>query len=156
MNMINISLFDYPGREDKYLEDLNNIYKAYQKKVSGEEEFENIELLHKMAWLEHRRWNAFTRIKGFRHTNKYDAYAVAGKQGSYKQMDIKLHPCLVECEKDGIKAAISTKGIIDESTIFQRAKDQREDFDLLDEMSYDLYEKNYNGYDFKQYDYPVS
>lgn len=155
MNMIDISLFDYPGCEDKYLKDLNDIYEAYQNKVSRKGKFENIELLHRMAWLEHRRWNAFTRIKGFRHTDKYDTYAVAGKYGSYKQMDIKLHPCLVECEENGIKAVIGDNGIIDESTIFQRAKDKREDFDLLDELSYDLYEKNYNGYDFKQYDYPI-
>lgn len=154
MGMIDISLFDYPDSGDAYFEELEKIYKRYQEKISGKEKFEDLSLLHKMAWLEHRRWNAFTRIKGFRHTDKYDTYAVAGKNGSYKQMDIKLHPCLVECGKDGIKAAMTPEGKIEKKTIFM-CKDYT-NFDLLDELAYDLYEKKYNGYDFKAYDYPIS
>lgn len=117
---------------------------------------------HKLAWLEHRRWNAFTRVMGFRSTNAYLRYYHATGD-SVKHMELKLHPCLVECDKDGIRAQFLPDGTVDESTAF---RDQaRESFDALDRLSYDLYEhtyvddqgkeKRYNSYDYKQYDYPA-
>lgn len=161
MGMIKESLFDYPNAIESYNEKLAKSYAEYKAVVSGQVEFiskdqenEHLMLLHKMAWLEHRRWNAFTRVKGFRNTTDYDVYAVPGVIGSYKQMDIKLHPCLVECDQKGIRANISSKGEIDVESLFQC--DDRDDFDLLDDLSYDLYSKKYNDYDFKQYDYPIS
>lgn len=161
MGMIKESLFDYPNAIETYNEELAKSYAEYKAVVSGQVEFiskdqenEHLMLLHKMAWLEHRRWNAFTRVKGFRSTTDYDVYAVPGVIGSYKQMDIKLHPCLVECDQKGIKANVSSKGEIDVESLFQC--DNRDDFDLLDDLSYDLYSKKYNDYDFKQYDYPIS
>lgn len=160
MGMITHSLFDYPDDPEIYSEKLTNSYAEYKKVVSGQFEFksldqeiEHLKLLHRMAWLEHRRWNAFTRIKGFRGTTDYDVYAVPGVMGSYKQMDIKLHPCLVECGQNGIRANISSKGVIDVRSLFQC--NEHDDFDLLDDLSYDLYSKKYNDYDFKQYDYPI-
>lgn len=161
MGMIKESLFDYPNAIESYNEKLTKSYAEYKAVVSGQVEFiskdqenEHLMLLHKMAWLEHRRWNAFTRVKGFRGTTDYDVYAVPGVIGSYKQMDIKLHPCLVECDQKGIRANISSKGEIDVESLFQC--DNRDGFDLLDDLSYDLYSKKYNDYDFKQYDYPIS
>ena len=161
MGMIKESMFDYPNATEAYNEILAKSYSEYKAVVSGQVEFiskdqenEHLMLLHKMAWLEHRRWNAFTRVKGFRSTTDYDVYAVPGVIGSYKQMDIKLHPCLVECDQKGIRANISSKGEIDVESLFQC--DDRDDFDLLDDLSYDLYSKKYNDYDFKQYDYPIS
>ena len=53
-----------------------------------------------LQWLEHRRWCAFIRTMGFRQTFDYKKY-VASEQ-SHKHMDLKLHPCLVECNKNGI------------------------------------------------------
>lgn len=130
----------------------------YEKMIHGQIEFADdnakqahIQLMHKMAWLEHRRWNAFTRVKGFRHTGGYDVYS--GITGSYKQMDIKLHPCLVECDELGIRGVIDEKCQLDESTTFKVT--DPEQLDLLDELSYDLRKKGLNGYDFKMYDYPV-
>ena len=67
-------------------------------------------------------------------------------------MDLKLHPCLVECDKKGIRAVMLPTGQIDESTAL-RCEDNA-DLDRLDELSYDLYKKKLNGYNFKQYDYP--
>ena len=161
MGMITESLFDYPNDSEAHREKMEKSYAEYKKIVSGQFEFksqeqetEHLKLLHKMAWLEHRRWNAFTRVNGFRSTTDYDVYAVSGVIGSYKQMDIKLHPCLVECDQKGIRANISSKGVIDVGSFFQC--DDRDDFDLLDDLSYDLYSKKYNDYDFKQYDYPIS
>lgn len=160
MGMIHDSLFDHPGDQAMYYEKLADAYEEFKAVVSGQFELSSPEqaaahlaLLHKMAWLEHRRWSAFTRVKGFRGTADYDVYAVSGDMSSYKQMDLKLHPCLVECDQKGIRANISAKGVIDVQSLF-RCPD-RDDFDLLDDLSYDLYSKNYNNYDFKQYDYPI-
>lgn len=119
--------------------------------ISGEDEkAKRIQLLHRMAWLEHRRWNAFTRVMGFRHS---DDYAIYAKQtGSYKNMELRLHPCLVECDEAGIRAVMDEKGNVDEKTIF--TCEERSKLDLLDELSYDLLAGGYNSYDFKIYDYP--
>ncbi len=161
MGVITESIFDYPNAPKDYAEKQTEFYQEYKRLVTGEivfatpeQEAEHLQRLHKLSWLEHRRWNAFTRVKGFRGTTDYDAYAVVGKTGSYKQMDLKLHPCLVECDQKGIRADISPQGIINVETLLKC--DNRDDFDLLDDLSYDLYSKGYNDYDFKQYDYPIS
>ncbi len=120
-----------------------------------------------LAWLEHRRWNAFTRVMGFRYSASYDAYAEENNCGSYKQMDLKLHPCLVECDKAGIRMVISEvpadgsyvpgsverliKGVVYRLVL----TDAKENFDLLDELSYDLFVKGFNYYEFKKYDYTI-
>lgn len=130
----------------------------YRQMVAGEvtpstpeEERAYVTLLHRMSWLEHRRWNAFTRVKGFRCTAAYDAYAQPGAPGSYKRMDIGLHPCLVECDERGIRARVTPAGITDTDALFRMGESG--DLDLLDELSRDLYRKKYNDYDFKIYDY---
>ena len=160
MGVINTSLFDFKSIEN-YKEAICSLLDKYIEIASPKTEIRNmhdvnapIALLHKMAWLEHRRWNAFTRVMGFRHTNDYDVYAVPGKSGSYKQMDIKLHPCLVECDQKGIRVSRNAKGEIYKETLFEFADNS--DFDLLDDISYDLNKKRYNDYDFKDFDYPIS
>ncbi len=129
----------------------------YADIVTGRKKFENeserVELMHKLAWLEHRRWNAFTRTKGFRQTKNYGAYARSGKIGSYKQMDIRLHPCLVECDQKGVSVSCDQDGYIGVGPIFLRYVNS--DTDSLDEVSYDLRDKEYNDYDFKLCDYPM-
>ena len=49
---------------------------------------------HRLAWLEHRRWNAFTRTMGYRNTGVMGEYYALTQ--SHKNMPLKLHPCLVE------------------------------------------------------------
>ncbi len=137
------------GENDSSKQPLDDMYNRFKEMVTSDD----LKLLHEMAWLEHRRWNAFTRVKGFRHTGDYDSYAVSGQAGSYKQMEIGLHPCLVECDKKGIRATIKNGSVVGE-TLWQMADDP--DLDFLDDLSYDLYNKGYNGYDFKEYDYPVN
>lgn len=162
LGLFRFSVFDGTGTDDpKYIADMQQAYDQYKQIVTGEismpdEESrrKHISLLHQLAWLEHRRWNAFTRVKGFRHTTNYAAYAVSGQFGSYKQMELKLHPCLVECDQAGIRASVNEKGIVDETTLFQC--DDSTKRDLLDELSYQLYNLKYNDYDFKQYDYPIT
>lgn len=59
---------------------------------------------HELAWIEHRRWNAFMRTQGFTCPAKeeYDTYhqyfAVNGNYGAHKNVLLKLHPCLVESQ----------------------------------------------------------
>lgn len=107
-------------------------------------------MLHRLAWLEHRRWNAFTRTKGYRGTKAYERYQNA--TGSYKHMPLKLHPCLLECSENGILAKIDENCRIDRSTTMQQT--DRSGFDRLDALSYHLKDLGYcDHYDFKIYDY---
>ena len=89
-------------------------------------------VLHALSWLEHRRWNAFMRIRGFRSTDKFDLYYE--KTGSHKHLDLKLHPCLVECDQAGIRTGA--------------------DPDRLDELTAYMQNKKKDHYNFKTADYP--
>ncbi len=153
----------------------------YPDKADAEYEKQLADASDRLAWLEHRRWNAYTRSRGFRGTTAYLSYF--GATGSYKHMSLKLHPCLVECGWRGMNPAVTdgeilpdiTKGetlpeITDELTLPDA--DVWASFDYLDRLSYTLYRKLYlketedenkekkltveriNGYDFKMYDYP--
>lgn len=76
------------------------------------------------AWLEHRRWNAFTRVYGYQNNGT-----------NQKDHQRKLHPCLVETDKEGAKG-------------HQKLKEcPKEDLDYLD-----LYSLASND-DYKIYDY---
>lgn len=46
-----------------------------------------------LAWCEHRRWNAFTRTRGYRYTN---GDHILNTKMTHKDMELKLHACLVE------------------------------------------------------------
>ncbi len=61
-----------------------------------------------LQWLEHRRWNAFLRTMGYRYTKDYNVYLEYTH--GHKQMEAKLHPCLVECNKNGIHGEINDMG----------------------------------------------
>jgi hypothetical protein len=159
LGLIRTSVFDSGVSDEERERRLRELYQTtYRKFALGEERLpcatktrEHVALLHRLAWLEHRRWNAWTRVYGFRSTGDYPTYVPVS--GSYKQMDILLHPCLVECDEKGIRAVMNAKGEIDPATVLQK-RDEDGDYDLLDDLSYDLYERGYNGFDFKLYDYP--
>ena len=53
------------------------------------------------AWMEHRRWNAYLRSRGFACASprQHAAYYSAGKM--HKDVSRKLHTCLVECSIRG-------------------------------------------------------
>lgn len=157
VGLVRTSVFDCRISDEERTRRLEAGYKTYQKFALGEERLpcasqtsEHLALLNKLAWLEHRRWNAWTRVYGFRSTKDYVSYASA--VGSYKQTELLLHPCLLECDAKGIRAKMTPEGAIVPDTILRQR--QGEDYDLLDELSYDLYARGYNGYDFKMYDYP--
>ena len=157
---MDVSVFDYSSTTDPaYIAAQTQAINHYCQVMSGEiplpEGWDKASfhtLLHRLSWAEHRRWNAFTRVKGFCGTANYDAYAP--KVGSYKHMALRLHPCLVECDQNGIRGNLDAKGRLVEDSLFQFTVD--DDTDYLDRLTMDLYKKGLNSYDFKQYDYPVT
>ena len=160
MGYIQRSLFDYPEDSADHQKMVEAAVADCRKMARGDIQFADqahekahLELLHRMAWLEHRRWNAFTRVKGYRSTKDYKLYAKKNVGGSYKQMDLKLHPCLVECDQKGIRATISATGEIDMASRFQRT--DVENFDFLDELTFYLQREGIISYDFKENDYPL-
>ena len=56
---------------------------------------------HLLAWLEHRRWNAFTRTMGFQYTAEFKKNLELNGD-NHKNMELKLHPCLIESEKPSL------------------------------------------------------
>jgi len=125
LGLITTSVFDTKNEDDSaHINSVSNALLNYREKAK-----ESGEIKHSLAWLEHRRWCAFTRVKGFNSTADYLDYYP--HTGSYKNMSLKLHPCLIECSKEGFGAG-----------------------DYLDDLSDTLMEKGINNYDFKTYDYP--
>ncbi|MBR6420889.1 MAG: hypothetical protein IKS42_11180 [Oscillospiraceae bacterium] len=105
-------------------------------------------LLHRGAWLEHRRWNAFTRTRGFEWTDAEDFYYKT--VGDHKNLNLKLHPCLVECDQNGMHPDLKT-----EYEAVQNDPAKRDAIDRLDLLTYHCrYVLECKDYDFKLYDYP--
>ena len=88
----------------------------------------------RLAWLEHRRWNAFMRTKGFiAPTDKqWNEYAFTNNF-NHKHPDLKLHPCIVECTDS---KTIPDKYIWD-CTSYQ----ENTNFDYLDNISIKVYQR---------------
>lgn len=105
MGLINKSVFD--GDVDvKYTENQCKLYKKLSKGKWSEADYtangitkeEVASKKEVLAWLEHRRWNAFTRIMGYQHTSEFKKN-LALNGTNHKNMELKLHPCLVEAKK---------------------------------------------------------
>ncbi len=159
-----VSLFDVADQnEETYQEAQAAMLEKYRqftrqniKDMPLQEVVPFIQQQHALAWLEHRRWNAFTRIKGFRGTADYDAYwdkdqdlYRSRKRRSYKQMEMRLHPCLVECDGYGMRLDVT---VPDNYEAFAALEEHP--LDLLDELTVTLDKKGLVGYDLKYYDYP--
>jgi len=164
--------------EDSYHNAMKELYAQY-KRIAGidlsqtlnkDDEAKREDIKKKMeqlAWLEHRRWCAFTRTLGYRFTDAIEKNFEA--TGSYKNMSLKLHPCLVEArcpENAGMKYMCDKKSDEDSN----KELDSSVEFDYLDKMSHkwmsvvkeakksssdDLKKKATDAYcyDFKTYDY---
>ncbi len=154
--MPSVTEAETPEEIEAYENDIERKASEYKQKllIGGERENESgrIKILHMLAWVEHRRWNAFTRIKGFRSADKsmYDKYI--GKVNSYKHFELKLHPCLLECDKEGIRVSSDESGCISCIPALLSSEKAR---DRLDDLSYDLNDMAVNTIDFKLYDYPI-
>ena len=104
-----------------------DVLKAYKDKI-GDENI-NIEL----SWLEHRRWNAFMRTKGFNapSENQMSQYAFKNNVDDHKQLDLKLHPCIVERAKSSNEQVID----LDDDDFLNN-----QEYDLLDMASIKVYQ----------------
>ncbi len=110
---------------------------------------------HMLAWLEHRRWNAFMRTRGFRcpteeEEKRYlsalpdvaDKNDTETNRGKHKSLELRLHPCIVECDWLG-----------------KSSGDGSRPMDMLDDAAKRLTtgpfeSKNLQVSAFKEYDYP--
>ncbi|MBR5947684.1 MAG: hypothetical protein IKZ82_03405 [Clostridia bacterium] len=140
---------------------LNETIKAF---LAGEKTIDDVisssepacpELFHRLAWLEHRRWTAFMRTEGFTcpeiaEETSYiaqlcdDTLNTGCNLGKHKNIELKLHPCIVECDDQGMKADLFASKMYND--------------DMLDGVSRrfkkEYVEKNFRTYDFKMYEYP--
>ena len=115
---------------------------------------------HRIAWLEHRRWNAFMRIKGFRGTAHWAKYY--DRKSSHKEMNLQLHPCLVECDERGMRDEATMRAaeayLFEDPTSpigFSLPQDIPGELDLLDALTVAVRaRKKPRQGDFKYYDYP--
>ncbi len=159
--LIDRSIFD---GEAEHAKNTNNAFDTYiklaRRELKENYSFEQeMEFQNNMQWLEHRRWCAFLRIMGYRYTKDYKNYISATQ--SHKQMELKLHPCLIECDKNGIHGSLDENGKVIKSLITKESDgnikinatdDEILGFDLLDQLSCDL--ADVARCDFKKYDYP--
>ena len=107
LGLIEKSVFDYSSSDyhlyEDYVKERCKLYKqlALNKSVSDESNALKKAVqskMHMLAWLEHRRWNAFTRTMGYRSTKEMEKNLQLNER-NHKNMDLKLHPCLVEARK---------------------------------------------------------
>lgn len=151
---------DYKAIEDAYLE-----FVVCRKKSP-----EEMEILHKLAWLEHRRWCAYMRTIGYRRPEPVKQEDKAASKGGerdgyelylsletpeherndHKFVALKLHPCLVECSKKGVQAEFDAYGFVVEGTDLTKKIIN----DPLDQLSWDCKAFNSSRGDFKIWDYP--
>jgi len=153
--MLSKSVFDLAKDGEEKLEERRaELYKTaldkYRKKIYGEGY--DASLVHRLGWLEHRRWCTFMRSRGFRCTDKYPEYFKT--LGNHKHMELKLHPCLVEFAPAGINAEFDARGMIVRQKLLYGTNNGYTD--LLDDVTVTLNTISPGRYDFKYYDYPVN
>ncbi len=131
--------------------------KRFEKNGEEIEKYDEIEKKkHCLAWLEHRRWCAFTRTMGYQHTDVENNLA---HKNSHKEMSLKLHACLVEARrpdlKNGDKYILSGFDQIGKLDMADMLKDDidMDTCDLLDDASYACKKAGTKKTDFKEYDY---
>lgn len=119
---------------------------AYEHQFVSEDECrkrDDLELKkHCLAWLEHRRWCAFTRTMGYQHI---DIEKILEHNGSHKDMQLKLHACLSEARLPRIER--------NESYILAESCKDRKNMDCLDMATYAKQKNNKKADNFKKCDY---
>lgn len=121
------------------------------------------QLLDELAWLEHRRWCAYLRTKGFTNPGKSESgeyryvkyFNINNKEhplkDAHKFISLKLHPCLIECSKKGIaRSRFDERGFL----ITESEGKQIPSHDYLDDLSNDRAKRTDKNEDFKTWDYP--
>lgn len=160
------------GNESRYLKDMYAYwsdvaraihirYKAFSAGCASVEEYREKALrqdgfdkstIDLLAWLEQRRWNAFMRTRGFHCPNKeqeeyYFNLPGRDKDGAHKSLALRLHPCIVERDKNGMVEGVlertqedSSLDCLDNCTIrwHKRLGDASYDFKTYDEPKHDF------------------
>lgn len=144
--------------EKEYWKYLYSSREKYEYYIQSKEKNGDFTLLHRLAWLEHRRWCAFMRVCGFRHPDDFSRYMGLDNDlhtfNEHKFLMLKLHPCLVEASDEGIHAKMTPEGDVVETSEI----DFSGDIDRLDEATRERIRikkcssKAVN--DFKRWDYP--
>ncbi len=111
LGLINKSVFDYSlDNFDSREDDIKKQCKIYWQIALSQHgiielndklklTYEDVELKkHVLAWLEHRRWIAFTRTMGYQYTGEFRRNLQLNGE-NHKNMELKLHPCLIEAKK---------------------------------------------------------
>ncbi len=105
LGLIQKSVFDLyvgkPESHEAYIVQQCALYKQItkaDKKVAEEILAAAESKRHLLAWLEHRRWTAFTRTMGYQFTGEFRKNLYLNGE-NHKNMELKLHPCLVEAAK---------------------------------------------------------
>ncbi len=173
VGLVEKSVFCYSDSDfSEYRTEQTELLKRYRDYVVAKRRLSKnsdseMELLHKLSWLEHRRWCAFTRTMGFRGCDCFETYNHL--TGRHQNWELKLHPTLVECDAFGMRPVAKPNNIYWEE-YFACPKDiksceacekctQRRngsERDKLDLMSarVNALNKNGSGRDFKINDYP--
>ena len=138
------------GTDEAYRQELIAAEKSYINHVSSVWSYPKYAAnANSLAWMEHRRWNAYMRMNGFKKPESVDRYISLdsdihslkpGHDKAYQFLSIKRHPCIVECDINGYPG-VNSKQInkIAGSLIGP---------DELDDLYKSL------GTDYKEYDYP--
>ena len=97
---------------------LERMEENFRRSVFSLENVEEKRALHRrLAWLEHRRWCAFMRSKGFRNPEGSLSQYVSLRltehaDGENKIIPLKLHGCLAEAGADEIQAVYDDAGFL--------------------------------------------
>ncbi len=168
LGLVEKSIYDYDDdAQEKYAKEQTALIERYRDFVLGKRRIaqnteEEMRLLNRMSWLEHRRWSAFIRVKGFRSTDYYEKYkSMTGKD--HQHWELRLHPTLAECDERGMRPLFRPKNVYwqealgcpKNSTCAEcgrcAEKNKGVEHDRLDGMTVLI-----GKYDFKLYDYPFA
>lgn len=120
------------------------------------------EMYYRLTWLEHRRWNAFIRTGGFTLPSKKQLDTYAFRNGNKtKELSLRLHPCLVECDdqRPKIPAMANAPDVISTEVCLELSCIKAQNFDRLDAVSLYLHRISQcragkSGCIYKAYDSP--
>lgn len=157
----------YTRSDDELRSDIQKGIGAYKAFVFSEEKTtpantvtypSDIDLVNQLARLEHRRWNAFMRVNGFKLPEDFEKYMFLDNDihvaGDHKFIMLKLHPCLVECDNNGIRARLDQKGFVLEDAPLSYTP-SCDELDRVSKKYIDLkHVPQIAKNDFKRWDYP--
>ena len=124
----------------------DNGMKYENEKSDYLESIKNESINKELSWLEHRRWNAFMRAKGYiaPTESQFENYAFK-EANDHKNISLKLHPCIVESSNDSK---------IENDDWDNSNHNENNKLDCLDSLDIKIYNMKAIKNDFKQWDKP--